>query len=261
MKNKDKCIDYEVYVTSDYSQFKRLEGNRDPRSSKAIIESIKAIGYIDNPILVNEKMEVIDGQNRLEALKQLEMPVYYHIVEGIGADEAVRLNIGRSNWKTLDYVKSYAERGNESYQKLLNFHELSKVDICTLAAIGRLEIRDGGSRAGTGANRIVKGMYVMSEEEYDRINGFVTFYVKNKPIISLIDGEKRAILPIIAFCINTPNVNLNRFKKTIERYGSSLIPYTEAIRRLIQISDYYNRSLKDASRKIFFESEYREANR
>ena len=261
MRIKDKCIDYEVYITENYAQFKRLEGNRDPRSSRAIIESIKTIGYIDNPILVNEKLEVIDGQNRLEALKQLNMPVYYHIVEGIGADEAVQLNIGRSNWKTLDYVKSYAERGNETYQKLLDFYELSKVDICTLVAIGRMEIKNGGARAGNKSNQITRGMYVMSDEEYDRIERFTTFYTKNKQIISLIDGEMRAILPILAFCINTPDVDLNRFKKTIERYGSSFIPYTEAIRRLIQISDYYNRSLKDASKKVFFENAYREAGR
>ena len=255
---KDERIDYAVYMTVNYAQFKRLEGNRTPKSSKVIVESIKDIGYIDNPILVNEKMEVIDGQNRLDALRQLQMPVYYHIVEGIGADEAVRLNIGRTNWKTLDYVKSYAERGYESYEKLLRFYELSNVDVTILVSIGKMRVTNGGARTGGVNNQVTKGLYEMSEKEYERIEKFVSFYAENEPFISLIDGEKRSNLPLIAFCINTPNVDIERFVKTIKKYGANFIPYTEVVRRLIQISDFYNRSLKDATKKVYFEKTYRE---
>ena len=33
--------------------------------------------YLVSPILVNEKMEVIDGQHRLQAQKELNLPTYY----------------------------------------------------------------------------------------------------------------------------------------------------------------------------------------
>lgn len=59
-----------VYRTNNYDQFKRLVGNREvnPKRVKTIKKSVEEIGYIPNPIIVNENMEVIDGQGRLQAL-------------------------------------------------------------------------------------------------------------------------------------------------------------------------------------------------
>lgn len=63
----------EIKRTNNYDMFKRLEGNRfvDPKKVNKLKKSINEVGYISNPIIVNEKMEVIDGQHRLEALKEL----------------------------------------------------------------------------------------------------------------------------------------------------------------------------------------------
>lgn len=61
--------DMRIYKTDDHTLFKKLEGNRDVRSVEKIIKSIDNVGYVLSPILVNEKYEVIDGQNRLEACK------------------------------------------------------------------------------------------------------------------------------------------------------------------------------------------------
>ncbi|WP_299997811.1 ParB N-terminal domain-containing protein, partial [uncultured Clostridium sp.] len=66
-----------IQNTKDYLIFKKLEGNRPVvnRRVNKIIASIQNVGYITSPLIVNEKMEVIDGQGRLEALEQLKMPV------------------------------------------------------------------------------------------------------------------------------------------------------------------------------------------
>lgn len=67
---------YKVYVTDKYSIFRRLSGNRDVKEArvKKIMRSIEKVGYIPNPIIVNENMEVVDGQGRLEAVKRLGLP-------------------------------------------------------------------------------------------------------------------------------------------------------------------------------------------
>ena len=84
-----------VMVTDEYDLFKTLEGNRRVLDLRArrIIRSIEKVGYVINPIIVNEKYEVIDGQGRLEALKRLNLPVYYIMIEGIGIEECRTLNI------------------------------------------------------------------------------------------------------------------------------------------------------------------------
>ena len=125
LQNKTAETAYNVYVTKDYSIFKRLVGNRDipeTRISK-IVESIQTIGWIHNPIIVNEKMEVIDGQGRLTALQRLKMPVEYIVAEGAGNKECIYMNMNMVNWKLPDFIKSYAEQGNENYQRLLGLME------------------------------------------------------------------------------------------------------------------------------------------
>jgi ParB-like chromosome segregation protein Spo0J len=64
-----------IFETRDYGMFKRLKGNRDITTNRvAIIKaSIENIGYISNPIICNENMEIIDGQGRYEACKELEI--------------------------------------------------------------------------------------------------------------------------------------------------------------------------------------------
>ena len=116
---------YKVYTTKDYSIFKRLVGNRDIPESRIskIVESIQTIGWVHNPIIVNEKMEVIDGQGRLTALQRLKMPVEYIIAEGAGNKECIYMNMNMVNWKLPDFIKSYAEQGNENYQRLLSLME------------------------------------------------------------------------------------------------------------------------------------------
>ena len=120
---------YSVYVTKAYDKFKRLTGNRDipeDRISK-IVESIQKVGWVRNPIVVNEKMEVIDGQGRLTALQRLGLPVEYIIAEGAGTEECIQMNMNMINWKLPDFIKSYAEQGNVNYQRLLSLMQLYQV--------------------------------------------------------------------------------------------------------------------------------------
>lgn len=112
--------DYEVYTTTDYSIFKRLAGNRNIATSRInkIVNSIVEIGWIRNPIVINEKFEVIDGQGRLTALQKLGLPIEYIISEGSGTKECIKMNMDMTNWDITDFIKSYAELGNVSYQRL-----------------------------------------------------------------------------------------------------------------------------------------------
>jgi hypothetical protein len=111
-----------VLITSNYGKFKRLDGNRKLTQARAkkIKKSIQEVGYIPSPIITNEKYEVIDGQGRLQALQELELPVYYIVIPGIGIEECIAMNVNTSNWSVMDYIESHAETGNISYVYLLN---------------------------------------------------------------------------------------------------------------------------------------------
>jgi len=112
-----------VYRTNDLSTFKTLPGNRVPNLQhiNRLIYSINKYGMKCNPILVNERLEVIDGQHRLEAAKSAGTFVYYIIVNGYNLTEVHTLNLNQKNWAKTDYMEGYANMGIDAYVKLREF--------------------------------------------------------------------------------------------------------------------------------------------
>ena len=114
-----------IQSTLDFDKFKILNGNR--KTSTAHINKLKS-AFKGNtqatkfsPILVNEHMEVIDGQHRLEAIKQLDgVPIYYIVHAGLTLEDAQNMNSMMRNWAPRDYAKSYAELGNKHYQGFID---------------------------------------------------------------------------------------------------------------------------------------------
>lgn len=119
-----------VYEETDYSVFKRLPDNRDVTEGRVgkLIASIKE-RYILNPIIVNEKFEVIDGQGRFEARKTLGLPIHYILVRGATSEDCKRMNRYNSVWTLLDYAVSFSRSGVEQYTRLLNLVRETKAPI------------------------------------------------------------------------------------------------------------------------------------
>lgn len=111
--------------TKDYDRFKLLEENRV--IMKSHVNRLK-MAISDNPnimkaqpILVNEKMEVIDGQHRLQACRELELPVWFDTVEHLTVREARSINVVHRTWSAIDYAESYAKAGNVYYKALVAY--------------------------------------------------------------------------------------------------------------------------------------------
>ena len=106
----------EIKTTKEYSMFKILKGNRvlNQKNLRKIIASMRR-KLRDSPLQVNEKFEVIDGQHRLAALKELGLPVQYYISKGANLETAQDLNVNTENWKIDDYLQSYIAQGIKDY--------------------------------------------------------------------------------------------------------------------------------------------------
>ena len=237
----EKVEAYKVYTTKDYSIFKRLVGNRDipeTRISK-IVESIQTIGWVHNPIIVNEKMEVIDGQGRLTALQRLKMPVEYIIAEGAGNKECIYMNMNMVNWKLPDFIKSYAEQGNENYQRLLTLMEKyagGNLDIISTAVyrVSKSKHRD-----------IKQGTLQLTEEQAKAAIPRLEFI---KPILEKIDERKLpgslvTLMQTLIYYFDYPEVDKDRLAYSVEKYIYNATPWVLNTDCEAEVENCYNYGL------------------
>jgi len=112
----------QVLKTNDYSMFKHMNGNRNINKLhlKRLTESMSE-KYIEVPIIVNNNNQIIDGQHRFEAAKELKKDVYYIKVRNLNLDDVHRLNTNSKNWTAEEYMQGYCELGLEDYIKYRDF--------------------------------------------------------------------------------------------------------------------------------------------
>lgn len=114
-----------VYFSKDYAKFNFIKGNRMLIAHKVekLMADIKSgndlLKY--NPILVNEGMDIIDGQHRFYVSKKLGRPVFYIITQNVNLYGIAKLNTNVTKWKNGDYINCYIEQGIEDYRILEAF--------------------------------------------------------------------------------------------------------------------------------------------
>ena len=248
--------DLVIYETDNYGMFKRLEGNRDIKAINKIVESVMEVGYIPNPVIINEKFEVVDGQNRLEALKKLEMPVQYYMIQGIGIEEARALNLGRTNWKPIDYVKSYAESGNESYQILLKLVDDYK-GFSLQEIYGVLKGKVVFS--GWHVQDLNNGKFIMNDAEYHMGLEKLEILYSLRDTLKQMIGSKRLIITTLGWCMDVKGCDKNRIKKIVQTKYPFIRPAVTVEFLLQDITKLYNKNLS-IEKQIDFDVLYRRNN-
>lgn len=124
--------DIKIYVTSDYSKFKFIPGNRDESSYGKKVERIEADVKTGNDILKNKPINVYeengylwidDGQARFTVSKRLRKPIYYIIGPKLSISSIGRLNSNQEKWTDTDFINAYIKAGKSDYVKLKNFKQ------------------------------------------------------------------------------------------------------------------------------------------
>lgn len=115
-------VKMEVFESSNYNKFKLIKGNRTLHKTK-YLQLLKSMEQevLSIPIAVNEKMEIIDGQHRYHARRELGLPILYYVCEGYGIEQVKRANLVSSNWTKEDYLNLHVTDGIPAYEE---FEEL-----------------------------------------------------------------------------------------------------------------------------------------
>lgn len=255
IRNNDEIVSA-VYRTTDYDKFKTLDGNRTVEKSRVnkILKSINDNGYIHCPITVNERMEIIDGQGRLEAVKQLGLPVEYIVFKGLSINECVALNVYQTGWTLMDYIESHADRQNLCYKFLL--HLISKYrQLGTNVVINAITGTLGNNNRIT--NEIKAGDFECTSEQYERADELLGYTMKFlKTIKNFNKGPITYICMAIMFAYQVEDVDKEKLLQKFETYYGmeDVPPFISVDGALKTLTTIYNR--RNRSDKIYFEVEY-----
>ncbi len=121
-----------IQKTKNYSMFIFRDDNREKIEEahiQKLMESIQAMNLLElRPILVNEKMEIIDGQHRLKAAERLGVEIYYEVKAGFSSQEVRLLSVNKS-WTVSDWLNSYVKDGYPEYIKFKDFMKKNDLNI------------------------------------------------------------------------------------------------------------------------------------
>ncbi|MGL9746206.1 ParB N-terminal domain-containing protein [Enterococcus sp. DIV0170] len=125
-----------VYLASEYDQFKLIRGNRPITLNRKLEKSILEKGIL-RPITVNSNMEILDGQHRYTIAKKYNIPLPYYVSESKSIDDIIDLNNASHRWKIEDYIHKFKEEGLLSYIRLyeiiIDYKNVALADLCSTA--------------------------------------------------------------------------------------------------------------------------------
>lgn len=236
-----------VLKTNDYSIFNHIKGNRVLNENHIIRlkDSITNNGFLMNPILVNDKMEIIDGQHRLAAAKKAKSFVYYIITNDYTIDEVKQLNLNQKKWSKEDYMNSYAEEGYNHYISLKEFfNKNSEFTINSCVALcsnigtsgGFSNSQQNTKRPFTQKENFEGGTWRirdidLAQEWVDRLRS-IGFY---------FDGYSRSnFVSVMVYMFKNPNFNYSEFIKKLKNGGIKLEACTSALKYKELIEQIYN---------------------
>lgn len=167
-ESEDEAIQV-VYKSYNYSKFHFLPGNRNfcKERVKEIKETMQICGARVVPIVVNKKMQIIDGQHRFLACKELGLPIIYVIDSDADIEVARLINNTQAGWKFIDFVYSWASMNNMDYNKLYNL--LTDKSLYGIAAGTRIAATSGIFH--NSSNGVTKRMIREGKYTFNRFDG------------------------------------------------------------------------------------------
>lgn len=233
-----------IISTKKYKIFKNIKGNRAISDDhvKKLAASIARQNLLSaNPIIVNEDMQVIDGQHRLLAAQSLGVEVSYVTVEGATIRVVQQLNAHQKQWALQDYAESFASQGNKHYQILKKFYE--NQDLPVSIAVWLLS---GGRNNGGHLARFKDGGFEVTslDQAYEVVEKIKLFHQHTSQQVRRSRGFVRAVFSLLG----NPEMDWERMSEKLGTYAKQ-IPAYESVRDYLRtLEDIYNYNNKVRTR-------------
>lgn len=186
-----------------------------------IKESIKTHGYLScNPIITNANNEIIDGQHRFIACKELGVEPMILSIKDISESLMVDLNRTQRSWRMEEFINYYAVLGNPNYKILQDF-----IKETSLAVTPCIMILNRNKTEKIKFDNIKRGGFTVEFEkdspEYEESLYIATVINKISKYMKLPKGNK-LITDVLLSLIKTKEFDLDYFVDKASRYRGEL---------------------------------------
>lgn len=206
-----------VLSTTNYDQFVKLNGNRNYNKGLliSIMESVENDGdYLKyNPILVNEKMEIIDGQHRLKVAEQAGVPIYYIVGEGLRLKHAQIFNSRKRQWTSIDFLQSFIAQGDRDAQVLADFMDEYKISVAIAVKLLSKSVTQ------TSMRKFREGKFVVVDANWaEDVAGILSTIREHSPDYAFAQNACIKAVTIMYDKLPDPKV----FEKKLTQYQSTI---------------------------------------
>ena len=257
MTNEIKILDGEIQTTTDLNQFKKLKGNRNTAEARIskIERSVKKVGWIMPAIIVNENMEVIDGQGRLEVAKRNGLPISYKVIEGIGIEECITMNIDQTNWSIEDFCRSYEEQGSEDYARFNRILDAFNFPFSVVVTAITGQTTTASSQIKEGRLKCSKEQAELADKALSWLEQF-RHCAGESTTTTATEGGSSLYKALLFVFTSVDGCDLNRVVDQVSNYEFSSGETLPTVRLALKfIERRYNARLS-AHKKVYFEHEY-----
>ncbi len=213
-----------IKSTTNYEMFKFRTDNRDGGVKRSHVEHIKELIKANNllhlrPIVVDKNMDVYDGQHRLVAARELQVPIYYTIEERLVPKDIIHMNTNKQ-WRLGDFMNFYVSNHYPEYIKFDKF--IKKEGLQLRVAFALLKGRTDDSRKD-----FQQGNFVMPDVEessvYSTCKDIVAFLTMHLPHMRPCTSGPKFWKPLIAL-VNADNFDYSHFIKNLEKHIHKIGP-------------------------------------
>ena len=223
-----------IKTTSNYELFKPIKGNRKIKANhvKKLVDTYDP--KVDfPPIRVNKNMEVVDGQHRLEAVKQLKVPIRYEVDPEGNLHTVHALNVNVIKWTIDDYLESYIEKGLKDYKTYKEFRDSYKFghELC-IALLTGSQPHDPNVMANFKNGKFRIKDIEKAAENASKFNQIGQYY----------NGfTRRSFVSALMFVLANPHFDFDVFIKKVRKNPGALYHCANHKQYLVLIEEIYNR--------------------
>lgn len=214
-----------VLKTTQYDKFNKLTANREVATKRVtrLKHSIQSRGNLRVLVMgkFNGKLYVIDGQHYLQACINIDIPVFYQIIEFATEADMIDmmavLNSTSATWELGDYVHAFAELNILDYMRLKAWRTKTGYSVQNIS-----KIASGGEI--TKVSQSIKNKqfkFYLTEPEMTKM-------------VNMLDKLIEAIAPISYNSINTIVAGFVKYK----RFKGTDFNFTLVLKKVREEKEY-----------------------